>query len=99
MLYKCIMCNLKYASFEQKALYCGSCKLYDMTDVINTNFIACNSKHASFNYKDEQKALDCGSCKLDDTIDIVNKKCIRCNLKQPIFLSTQMRKTMLLWFM
>ena len=66
MPYKCIICNLKYASFnykdEQKPLYCVSCKLDDIIDVIHKRCITCNLKHPNFSYPNQQKALYCKYC-------------------------------------
>ena len=70
---------------ETKPLYCSSCKLDNMIDVIHHKCIICNNKRPSFGMLEDKKAYYCSGCKLKGMIDIINPKCIICNYKQAYF--------------
>ena len=70
---------------ESKPLYCSSCKLDNMIDVIHHKCIICNNKRPSFGMIEDKKAYYCSGCKLKGMIDIINPKCIICNNKRPYF--------------
>ena len=70
---------------ETKPLYCSSCKLDNMIDVIHHKCIICNNKRPSFGMLEDKKAYYCSGCKLKGMIDIINPKCIICNNKRPYF--------------
>ena len=70
---------------ETKPLYCFSCKLDNMIDVIHHKCIICNNKRPSFGMLEDKKAYYCSGCKLKGMIDIINPKCIICNNKRPYF--------------
>ena len=70
---------------ETKPLYCSSCKLDNMIDVIHHKCIICNNKRPSFGMLEDKKAYYSSGCKLKGKIDIINPKCIICNNKRPYF--------------
>ena len=70
---------------ETKPLYCSSCKLDNMIDVIHDKCIICNYKRPSFGMLEDKKVRYCSGCKLIGMIDIINPKCIICNNKRPYF--------------
>ena len=56
--------NLNYPN-EKRALYCKSCKLEDMIDILHKKCITCNIKHPIYNYPNETQKSYCKSCKLE----------------------------------